>query len=182
MKQPIFLSIIFVLSACSLNNNLSKNTMVDAFPEAYIGQWKGDLVIRRDGDILEQLPMALHISAIGNGDYQWNIHYGNDDEADLRPYILRCTDPDKDLYEVDELNGIVLPANLHGNRLISLYSVEDNLIQATYSFSRKTIVFEILVSRPSPVAVTGDTTINGEYVPLVDLYPVVLSQKAVLKR
>lgn len=174
--------IIFFVISCGSISTVKKIEKKN-FPEDYVGTYEGSLYILQSMDTVNVLSMGLEIAKTeSKEEYDWRITYGSDGDNDVRAYLLRKASSRPGHYHIDELNGIVLEAEFDGYALVSLYSVMDNLISVTYRFDQKSILFDIAVSRPEPSNSTGDLIFEGDTIPRVDIYPIVLTQNAELRR
>ena len=71
---------------------------------------------------------------------------------------------------------------LLGNKLFCSYIVAGNWITSTYEKQGDKMIFEIIFGKEKVVSETGGEKVNGEDIPEVKTFPVVISQKAVLMR
>ena len=85
-------------------------------------------------------------------------------------------------WRVDERNGIVLEAALHGGVLYSRFAVMGNLLLTRDEVRGDTLYHEIVSGRAAGTA-TGDTVLpNGDTIPPVERYPVATRQVARMVR
>jgi hypothetical protein len=151
------------------------------FPFTWIGKWEGDLNIYGPAGLLQSVPMSLTILPLENGSYTWNIQYGPDSSG-LRPYLLEPVAPEQGRYRVNENNGILLNEQLLGDKLYSLFSVEGSLLLSTVEKVGENLVYEIIASGDEPGSTTGGGVHEGEPIPAVGVYNVMVRQVAILKR
>ena len=133
--------------------NVSLFSQID---ESWIGIWKGELKIHSysDTDIRQTLPMELHINKTDSQRvWNWRIIY-TDSTKDDRKFLLRIDDYNKGNYIIDETDGILLEANLFGNKLISRFEVMNSLLEITYTLGGDKILFEVSSSKVKPTSVT----------------------------
>jgi hypothetical protein len=165
---------------------LSVATRNDTFPKSWFGRWKGSLEIYNAKGLAQTVPMMLIMDKTDTaGVYKWHIQYGADTTKGLRPYLLRTIDATKGLYVCDELNSIQMESYLLGNRLFCSFNVMGNVLLSTYEKQGDNMLFEIVMWKENPVSVTGNTKAispETEDVPPVKSYPVIVHQRAVLKR
>lgn len=154
-----------------------------AFPQSWFGNWVGTLQIYNAKGLAQSIPMELVMNKTDEqGVYQWNIIYGEDREKGMRPYLLRTIDAAKGLYQCDELNSIKMESYLLGDKLFCNYSVMGNWMTSTYEKVGDTMIFEIIFGKEKPVSETGGEVVKGDTIPKVKTFPVLINQKAVLKR
>jgi hypothetical protein len=125
----------------------------------------------------------LHILPLDSaGRYSWTIIYGEDKEAGRRSYELAPIDPEKGFYAIDEKNSIVLESYLLGGKLFSSFEVMGNHILSSYEKRGEELLFEIISGRMDPVSVTGGQEGDESGIPPVKAFPVIVTQRAALKR
>lgn len=127
--------------------------------DGWQGIWAGELFIySKPGDEkLKTIHMELHISKTDSaGIYNWRIIY-EDSAKDDRKYILRTIDEKGGKYAVDEKDGILLNAELLGNRLVSRFSVQGSLIEINYTLESDKMVFEVTSGSDTPMQTTKST-------------------------
>lgn len=126
--------------------------------------------------------MELHIEPIDSISYAWNIIYGEDKEKGLRPYLLKPVDPETGRYVIDEQNTILLDAILISGKLYSRFDVMGNLLLSTVELVEDELHYEIISGKLDPLTTSGGEMHEGEDIPEVNAYPVVVRQFAVLRR
>ena len=163
------------------------NTVVikraEVFPQSWLGEYAGTLVISKAQGVIQEIPMRLNIKPTDSANtVTWNIIYGLDSLKGLRGYVLRTVDSKKGLYILDEKNSIAIESYLIGNKLFNNYSVEGNALLTTTEKVGDSLIFEIIFGKETPVSTTGGEKVKEENIPLVKSYPVLLNQKAILKK
>jgi hypothetical protein len=168
-KKAKIVIIALLLVNCSLFSQIDKS---------WLGIWKGELKIHSysDTDIRHTLPMELHISKTDSQRvWNWRIIY-RDSTKDDRKYLLRIDDYNKGKYIIDETDGILLEANLFGNKLISRFEVMNSLLEITYTLDGDKILFEVSSSNLKPTSVTQSQAEQVE----VKSYEITSYQTAIL--
>jgi len=129
------------------------------------------------------VPMELHILPVaGTETYTWTVFYGPDPEAGRRSYLLKTIDASSGFYAIDEQNSIVMEAYLLGGKLYSRFEVEGSLLLATNEVHGDEMIYEIISGSFHPVSSSGNAVRNGENIPTVNAFPVIVRQAAVLTR
>jgi hypothetical protein len=170
------------LSVTSINVAFGQHKTIN-FPDDWIGKWAGNLNIYQGQKIAQTLPMQLIIEPLDSVDhYSWSIIYGEDTIAGLRPYTLKTIDKAKGHYIIDEHNSILLDAYVHAQSLFSHFDVMGSYLTSIYSRKENDLIFEIIVNKSNPSRTTGGTNSNGEEIPIVNAYPIVGYQRAILKK
>lgn len=154
------------------------------FPESWIGQYKGELLIYGVDSVKTKIDMELKIDKTANDSiYDWTIIYYFKGKSDIRAYSLNVFDREKGHYKIDERNSIIIDAYLHNNSVFtSFFKVEESNIVASYSKKESSILFEIIASKAKPVSITGNTKSNDKDISEVLSFKVNGRQKALLKK
>jgi hypothetical protein len=152
------------------------------FPDSWVGTWQGSLEIFSPKGKEQQIAMELHIEKRSDSTdvatYTWYITYGEDQ----RRYLLKAVDPALGRYAIDEQNTIILDAILISGKLYSRFDVMGNMLLSTVELVDGVLHYEIISGKLDPLRVTGDTEFEGEEIPEVNSYPVVVRQMARLRR
>jgi hypothetical protein len=155
----------------------------DSFPFSWFGTWEGTLDIYNAKGLSQSLPMSLELGATDTvGYYKWHIIYGADRAKGLRPYYLKTIDASKGHYLNDEKNSIKMEAYLLGGKLFSTFSVEGNLLTSMQEKVGDTMLWEIVFGKEKEVSITGNQVVKGDTISAVKTMPVIISQRAVLKK
>lgn len=150
-----------------------------AFPEAWVGSWRGMCRAELSGGRTRSFAMQLDVAATDDPRrFAWHITYGDGDAAQLRPYELVIVDEAQGLYRVDEKNSIEIESRLFGDELHCIYSVGGSVILVTYALSADGLTFDLVVGDAAGIITTGG---DGD-VPEVLVYPVPTVQHALLRR
>lgn len=150
-----------------------------ALPKHWLGNWKGKLKIEKAGSETQELDMELWISPGPTPNrWNWKSYMGQGEDKVVKEYELKALDVAKGKYQIDEKNSILLDAIYWGNRLTSIYEVNNLLIHLSYFMDERALHFEIHVFNSKKPYETG----GQEGIPLVVSYPFMSSQKAILYR
>mgnify|MGYP000141457847 CR=1 FL=1 len=170
MKYFTFFFCFFFISNAVFSQNKALT-----FPENAVGIYKGDIHISSDkGNQI--IPMELHLKATRETNkFEYVLVYNKTP----RNYSLVVKNKEKGLYEIDENNGIILPAKFANNTLFSFFEVQGNLLSSRLAFYQDRVEFEILFAVLKNKLKTGG---NSKDIPEVFGYPISTVQKAVLKR
>lgn len=153
------------------------------FPQAWEGEWHGDLVISTGSGEAQRIPMILRLLPVSGEDrHTFTIVYGEDTPENTRPYYLQTVDTSIGHYEVDEDNGIVLDDFLINGKLYSRFEVMGNLLLTTLEERDGQLIYEIISGPLEPIRNTGDQVIDGEEIPPVNGYRIRVQQRAILDR
>lgn len=155
-----------------------------SFPDSWLGEYKGDLLIYGVDSVKMKVEMELKIAKTQNDSiFNWTIIYNFKGKSDIRAYNLILIDRQKGHYKIDEKNSIVIDSYLYNNNVLtSFFKVSDSNIISTYVKKENDIFFEIISSKTKPISKTGNTRFNDEDIPEVLSFKVNGRQKGVLKR
>ncbi|MEM9064274.1 MAG: hypothetical protein AAGB51_02165 [Planctomycetota bacterium] len=143
--------------------------------QRFSGSWSGEMA--SFGAEFPPIEMSLTVKPTEvEGDWTWWIQYG---ETDIRRYVIRAVDAESGLYEVDEKNSIVLPAQMFGGHtLISAFAIPPSRLIASYRVQGEELIFTVVTMNEAAEATTGG---EGQ-VPEVLTVPATSMQRAVLRR
>ena len=170
--RSLALVCLLVLSAAA--------AQAQAFPDAFVGRWKGEITWYQSGKPAPQkIPAQLRVLAADSaGHFTWQIIYGAE-EKDNRPYILKPIDSAKGHWVIDERNGIVLDQYWLGGRFSGAFRLEAVTIVNSYWIEGEELMIEFYtISNKSPNR-TGEGT---EASPHVDSFRLGGYQKGVLRK
>jgi hypothetical protein len=181
MGRYFLLPLLFIFLNNTVNAQIKKNKIVErvAFPESYVGNWKGTLSWYKKGAKEPQtVNMELRVQPVKDsaGQYTWNLIYGSPSK-DNRPYLLKPVDTAKGHWAIDELNGIVIDQFWIGNKFFGAFAVGGSTIVNNYWLEGDKLMAEFVSYPTKAFTVTGKGT---EEIPLVDSYEIRSYQKAVL--
>ncbi|WP_075341599.1 hypothetical protein [Tenacibaculum agarivorans] len=145
------------------------------FPEAFLGKYKGSLEIStKKGN--QTIPMEFHLTKTDKDSvFNYILVYNKSP----RNYLLKIVDKEKGMYNIDENNGIILPASYNKKVLHSFFEVQGNFLSTRLAFNANQIDFEILFSKLENKVKTGGTSKD---IPEVFGYPIAVFQKAILTK
>lgn len=165
-------SILIFLFSLIFTGLFSQEKLAD-FPENAVGVYKGTLKIDSPRG-KQEIPMEFHLQKTDSvHKFDYVLIYNNQP----RNYTLVVKNKEKGLFEVDENNGIILPARFANNTLYSFFEVQGNFLSSRFSFSENELDFEILFSATKNKTTTGGTS---EEIPEVFGFPISVVQKAIL--
>lgn len=156
-------------------------SLTQSFPEQWLGKWQGEVSIYSlKQEVLQRVKMSMDIQTLTDTTWQWQtIYYAEDSIVSEKNYRLVTIDAAAGLYQVDELNGIQLQAQMLGNRLITFFEVGNNLLTITYFMHQNQLHFEVYFADNKSKVKTGGTS---DDVPIVLTYRASTFQQAVLSK
>ncbi len=153
------------------------------FPAKWIGIWSGTLQMLPNSELQPEIEVSLQIEKSNEaGTYIWKTTYKTPTGLVVKDYLLRETDAEKGLFEMNEQNGILIPSSFLGNELWSLFEVGGVLLTAIYQFSPESISLTISSARRADEMRSGGVILNNDSIPVVISYPVYAIQKVILKK
>lgn len=157
----------------------------NTFPDSWVGNYKGDLLIYGKDTVAMKVEMRLDIAKTEKDSvYNWTLTYDPKGRNDKRAYQLVVIDKEKGHYQIDEKNSIILDAYLkNSNILTSFFEVNKNYIITTETMQEDgTILFEVISGNASKPNTTGKSIHQGKEIPEVFSYLVNGRQKATLRK
>lgn len=150
-------------------------------PAQWLGQWQGELEIYNYQQAQpEKVTMQMNIEAISDSTWRWETTYvAGDKVISEKNYRLVTIDAAAGLYQVDEMNGIQLQAQMLGNRLITFFEAGNNLLTISYFMHQNQLHFEVYFADNKSKVKTGGTS---EDVPIVLTYRTSTYQQAVFSK
>ncbi|MEO7530868.1 MAG: hypothetical protein ABIS69_05635 [Sediminibacterium sp.] len=136
----------------------------NAFPQLFIGNWKGKLQWMVAGKPPQTFTMRLIIQpADSAGQYTWQIMYG-DSSNDNRPYLLKPVDTAKGHWIIDERDGILLDSYVHGNSIHGAFTVQGNTIVDNYRVENDQLFVEFFSIKLANKKTSGKGTPETPFV------------------
>lgn len=182
IKYFLFIMITIGITSCkSTKNEITISTSKNyIFPIEWSGQYKGDLQIFKHNDSLSTIEMEL---IIGNpnteGYYPWTIIYN---KKDVRRYGLEAINPEKGHYRIDEFNSIKIDAFINNGHFVSRFNVMGNDLLVDYFKTDEGIEVNFYITSTEPMSTTGQEIIGNDTIPKVNAFPMLVFQKAILKK
>lgn len=154
------------------------------FPEDWFGRWEGPAELLYPDGRKVPFRMGLTVAPLTNaeGACSWTITYDGAQGFQERGYLLRPVDKAKNLWEIDERNGIVLPCSWIGESLVSGFAVPGNRIITIDRIERVGTGAEALVSEMHSFPTKRDAATGGKGPQAVTTHQAASTQRAVLKR
>ena len=152
------------------------------FPEDFVGNWAGELVIYKPAGVAQQVPMQLKIQPLGDTAYTYTIIYGEDEVAGARPYVI-VPGPDGPHHWIcDEKNTILLDGYYLGNIYQSVFTVQGTYLVSALEHRGDHLVYAIHSGKSEAIRVSGNEKHDGEDIPAVESFKVSGFQRAILTR
>lgn len=171
---------IFTWLLMAIAVSTASNAQAGSFPQAWVGNWKGELNwYRGTAKEPQKVMMELRIHPADSvNKYTWQLIYGGATE-DNRPYNLIAKDTAKGHWVIDENNGIILDQFWVANRLTGAFTVQASTIINTYWMEGGRLIAEFYSLSAKPISTTGKGTQDS---PSVDSYKIGSYQVAILTR
>ncbi|WP_298766344.1 hypothetical protein [uncultured Polaribacter sp.] len=168
MQKSVLFIAVLLFSSLFYSQNKKEQ-----FPLNALGIYKGDLTISSNKGV-QIVPMEFHLlKTEKTNTFKYVIVYKNKP----RNYTLITKDLKNGIFNIDENNGIVLPAKYANNVLYSFFEVNGNFLSSRLLFKNNSLDFEILFTAIKNKITTGGTSTA---IPKVFGYPITTVQKAVL--
>lgn len=143
MTRKSILTVIFSILVTGYAYNQSFR-----FPEDFLGEWKGTLLIHGAKGIQDSVTVKIIWSGTENQDsFSYTIQYEKNGTIDKRPYSLIRSKANPMKYTIDEHNGIYLDMQLLANKAISIFMVDNTEISYVYTLDQEEVVLEVMSYR-----------------------------------
>lgn len=154
------------------------------FPEDWYGRWEGPADLLYPDGRKVSFRMGLTVAPLSNADgaCSWTITYDGAQGFQERGYLLRPVDKAKNLWEIDERNGIVLPCSWIGESLVGGFAVQGNRIITVDRIDGVGTPNEALVSEMHSFPTKKDGTTGGKGPQSVTTHHAASTQRALLRR
>lgn len=144
------------------------------FPKSWEGNWKGEINIF-SANANHLVPVSLAIHPVDSARWSWILHYEAPHQSPRKYELVK----EKETWKIDEKNGIVLPQQFIGGRMVSSFSVGGNLLICYYWLEKNALHMEIHAVAQNA---SGKSISNTEQVFEVSNHFVGSFQKAILYR
>lgn len=154
------------------------------FPEDWYGRWEGPADLQYPDGRKVSFRMGLTVAPLTNADgaCSWTITYDGAKGFQERGYLLRPVDKAKNLWEIDERNGIVLPCSWIGETLVGGFAVPGNRIITIERIEGVGTPHEALISEMHSFPTKRDGETGGKGPHAVTTHQAASTQRAVLRR
>ena len=151
-----------------------------AFPDMWVGDWKGALKIYDQHGFRNIISMELRIHPTDSSDrFSWRIVY----DTSARNYELVIRDSAKNIFSIDEKNGIDIMSYLLGNHFVSRFEVDGQLLECEYTLMDfNEMTFSVHAGNDERHWSTGGIQTDTDTIPSVHVFPVSVLQYATLQR
>jgi len=113
------------------------------------GNWKGKMDYYMQGNLIDQVDVTMSIKLINDSSKTWNwfTMYHLPDNEISKMYQLILINDVRGHYIMDEGDGVILDCFVFGNKMYSVFEVENNLLCAVYEIFPDKLVFEIISAK-----------------------------------
>ncbi|MGY3794641.1 hypothetical protein [Aquimarina sp. 433] len=129
--------------AQEINTNTQKEDTI-IFPEKCLGIWEGVMNIYHKGHLRDSVNVRFTASKTAKtGTYIWKTEYLSPKKPMVKDYKLVVDDISEGRYLLDEGDGIQLIEYVVGNKMRSLFKVEDIYLTSTTEVIGDQLIFEV---------------------------------------
>jgi hypothetical protein len=115
-----------------------------SFPEKCLGNWKGQMLIYKDGVIKDSVKVVLNVTrSEEQHTFGWKTSYLSEKAPMVKDYRMILSEAGKNIYILDEGDGIQLQNYLFENKLYSVFETNDILLTASYELMDDKLIFEV---------------------------------------
>lgn len=119
-----------------------------SFPEKCLGIWKGQMLIYKDGVIKDSVKVVLDVTkSEEKHTFGWKTSYLSEKAPLVKDYHMRLSETGKNIYILDEGDGVELQDYLFGNKLYSVFETNDILLTSSYELIDDKLIFEVTSGR-----------------------------------
>ena len=137
------LSILYFFLAMFFNSNAQAR-----FPESCVGNWEGKMFIYGQGMLRDSVDVALTVEVISDSTWKWKTEYFSTKYPVVKDYKLRYVE--KNIYAMDEGDGIELLTYHFHNKLLSSFETEGIYLTVNYELINDNLVFEVTSGKKIP--------------------------------
>lgn len=126
------------------NPKVLQNKEVAIFPEKCLGVWEGTMMIYRYDTLLDSVKVRFTAAKTDvDSIYTWKTEYLSPTRPMVKDYKLVVDDLSKGRYILDEGNNVKLIEYNVGNRLYSLFKVQDIYLTSSTELINNQLIFEV---------------------------------------
>ena len=172
-------SVLLALLAGCRSSSATGSARDPAFPDAWLGTWRGTVTASNAQGVRSTFEMQLTIQRTEDPSRLiWQTIYEGQAGRQVRDYELVVRNSARGEYAIDEKNGIVLEARLLGGALYNWFKIRGARLLVRKQLhdagtEHERLSFEIVTSSDAATRQTGRDTTN---------YPVTSVQRAELRR
>jgi hypothetical protein len=179
-KSALFLVVFLFFTTFNFAQNTVPDSLQIKIPETWLGTWKGTMKLHYANGKTQEVATELRIQKTSDPSrWKWMIVYEEGTARQERPYELIAQNTAKGKYVVDEKNDILLDAYFADNTLMSQFEVQGNLLMTIERLEGDTLYFENIMAKTGKPNKSGGSSVD---IPEVKSYPVVVMQRAALKK
>ncbi|MEO0478625.1 MAG: hypothetical protein AAF196_04015 [Planctomycetota bacterium] len=167
LRSKLFVAIVVTagVGCRSVEPQPAESVQASAFPDDFVGLWRGPCEIWRFDGSKQELEMEFEVAlvpgVVGPTRYRWTLRYLPDSgPVDERNYELLFTD-DPGRFVVDERNGIRLDSFWLGDRLVSRFEVRGTLLESVTRRIGGTVELSIVTGPVEPSGESGGGEVSG---------------------
>ena len=130
-------------------------------PKQWLGNWNGTMYIFNYGKPVDSVLVSFIVKpAIQDSSYTWRMEYHSAKTPMVKDYVLRTRDAAHGLFMTDEGDGIELTSYLVGNKIYSLFEVQNTMLSACYELRGNELIFEVTSGKKEPATGGGVSTFS----------------------
>jgi hypothetical protein len=115
-----------------------------SFPDKCLGVWSGMMHIYNNETLKDSVQVKFTVAKTSdvNG-WIWKTEYLSTKMPVIKDYFLRLKDKEKNVYVIDEGEGLELTAYLFKNKLYSVFETHEILLTSSYELVGNRLIFEV---------------------------------------
>lgn len=172
MRACLLTWIFFLpMMAAQAQNQPPSPTTAKSFPDRCMGIWEGVMHMYRQGVLKDSVNVLFTVAPKEKDTWTWRTEYLSEKMPMTKDYVLKWKDKDRQIFAVDEGEGLELYDYAIGDKLYSVFETHGVLLTATYELRGDQLIFEVTSGKAASKAH-----------PEVKNYTVDHLQRVVLKR
>jgi hypothetical protein len=139
------------------------NTSSAQLPRKWIGNWSGTMHLFSHGELVDSVAVSFVVRPLSqNSSYTWKMEFNFATMRTVQDYTLHVRDAAKGLFVIDEGSGIELACSLVGDKMYSLFEVQNTMFSVCYELKGDELIFEVTSGNQDPPTGGGVTTYSAK--------------------
>lgn len=142
--KTLFIVIFLILSSTSISYSQESKSNETTFPERALGVWEGTMKIYSYNNLRDSVKVRFTAARTDiDSVYTWKTEYLSPTRPLVKDYKLVVDDLSKGRYILDEGDGVHLIEYNVGNKLYSLFKVNDIYLSSSSELKDGKLIFEV---------------------------------------
>lgn len=143
------------------------------FPDRCLGVWDGTMLLNHNNQSVDSVKVEFTVAKTDSQNvWIWKTQYLSPTYPMIKDYRIKLKDNKQNIFVIDELDGILLECKVFGNIMLSMFSVEKQMLACRYELVGDSLIFEIYSGKSM-----GEITQGVEDFSIFSLQRVVLKKR-----